>query len=159
MIFKRLFLWVANLLPNFYSLRFLRAVFLRFSGVKLNPFTCYFLAPINFDNANMVSMGKGVFINRNCTFEGNGKVLIGSNVQIGPGVVFATTNHKLGRMDEVVGDINIKDNVWIGANVVITQGVILGPNLIVGAGAIVTKSFSNCKIAGVPAKKLVEDKW
>jgi acetyltransferase-like isoleucine patch superfamily enzyme len=47
----------------------------------------------------------------------------------------------------------IGKNCWIGSNAVILPGVELGDNVIVGAGAVVTKSFpENLKVAGVPAK-------
>lgn len=45
---------------------------------------------------------------------------------------------------------------WLGANSVILPGVCLGPRTIVGAGAVVTKSFpeGNVILAGVPAKAI-----
>lgn len=49
--------------------------------------------------------------------------------------------------------IVIHDNCWIGANAVILPGVELDVNTIVGAGAVVNKSFGKDSIiAGVPAK-------
>ena len=49
--------------------------------------------------------------------------------------------------------IRIGNKCWIGANAIVLPGVSLGDHVIVGAGAIVTKSFpSNCTIAGVPAR-------
>lgn len=45
------------------------------------------------------------------------------------------------------------DDVWIGANVVIQDGVKLGRGVIVGSGAVVRSSFPEFSIiAGVPAK-------
>ena len=146
-----LFLWMANLVPDFFVLRIIKAVLLRCTGAKLNIFGLYFLSSIHVDRPWQITFGKGVFVNRNCTVEGLGRVVIGNNVQIGPNVVLATTNHQLGDMQVVSGDIHILDNVWLGANVVVTQGVILGPNVVVGAGAVVTKSFADCTVAGVPA--------
>jgi acetyltransferase-like isoleucine patch superfamily enzyme len=45
---------------------------------------------------------------------------------------------------------------WVGMNSVILPGVELGENTIVGAGAVVTRSFpeGHCVIAGNPARKL-----
>lgn len=156
-VWESIFIWLANRVPDYFTLRYIKAVLLRVSGVQLNPRGCYFVSPIHVDNPRKLSIGLGVFINRNCIFEGNGKVRIGRNVQIGPNVVFATTNHKLGKMEEVVGNIDVLENVWIGANVVVVQGVTIGPNVIVGAGAVITKDFAQCSVAGVPAVAIKSD--
>jgi len=61
--------------------------------------------------------------------------------------------------DKSVPPIKIGKNCWLGANSVILPGVELGDNVIVAAGAVVTKSFSNnLVIGGVPAKILSENK-
>ena len=132
-------------------LRYFKNVFFLMSGMELS-IHMYSISPLNIDVPSNISVGKGVFLNRNVTFEGQGKITIGDTVQIGPNVVIATTNHELGTMHPVFSDVNIKNNVWIGANVVITPGVVLGPNVIVGAGSVVTKNFSNAVIAGSPAR-------
>lgn len=47
----------------------------------------------------------------------------------------------------------IGHNVWIGAGCIVLDGVTLGNNVIVAAGAVVTKSFGDdCIIGGVPAR-------
>jgi acetyltransferase-like isoleucine patch superfamily enzyme len=57
----------------------------------------------------------------------------------------------------VFGDINIEDDVWIGANVTILGGVNIGRGSIIGAGAVVTKNVPSMAIAaGVPARLI---KW
>ena len=50
-------------------------------------------------------------------------------------------------------DIIIEDDVWIGANSVITSGVHVGKGAIIGAGSVVTKNIPSYAIAaGTPAK-------
>lgn len=57
-------------------------------------------------------------------------------------------SHKVSSKKTVIGN-----DVWIGANVVIMQGVKVGDGVIIGAGAVVTKDLSDYGIyAGVPAK-------
>lgn len=49
----------------------------------------------------------------------------------------------------------IKNDVWIGAHVVIMPGITIGNGAIIGAGAIVTKDVADYEIvAGVPAKHI-----
>lgn len=51
------------------------------------------------------------------------------------------------------GKIKIGNNVFLGANTVITKAVTIGDNVIVGAGSIVTKDIPSNEIwAGVPAR-------
>lgn len=51
--------------------------------------------------------------------------------------------------------IKIGRNCWIGSKVTLLDGVVIGDNCIIGAGAVVTRSFpGNCIIGGVPARKL-----
>ena len=50
-------------------------------------------------------------------------------------------------------EIRIDDDVWIGANAVITAGVHIGSHSVVAAGAVVTKDVPEYSVvAGVPAK-------
>ena len=86
------------------------------------------------------------------------KTMIGKNVYIAPNVGIITSNHDLNNHDDHLPgkDVSIGDDCWIGMNAVILPGVVLGENTIVGAGAVVTKSFpeGDCILAGNPAKKI-----
>ena len=56
--------------------------------------------------------------------------------------------------------MHIGNDVWIGGNVTILLGVRIGNNVVVAAGAVVTKGIpDNCVVGGVPAKKIrdIED--
>jgi acetyltransferase-like isoleucine patch superfamily enzyme len=49
------------------------------------------------------------------------------------------------------------DNIWVGANTTILDGVIIGEGAIIAAGSVVTKSVPpNCIVGGVPAKIIKE---
>ena len=49
----------------------------------------------------------------------------------------------------------VGDHTWIGANVIILQGVTIGAHSIIAAGAVVTKNVPNFEVwGGVPAKKI-----
>ena len=53
--------------------------------------------------------------------------------------------------------VNIGNDVWIGGNVTILPGVTIGNNVVVAAGAVVTKDVpDNCVVGGVPARVIKE---
>lgn len=83
------------------------------------------------------------------------KIVIGKGTWIAPNVGLITTNHNINNLEEHVDgkDIILGEQCWVGMNAVILPGVTLGPNTIVGAGAVVTKSFPEgySVIGGVPA--------
>lgn len=87
--------------------------------------------------------------------QGAGKVYIGNYVRFAPNIGVLSSNHDLYNRDKYNdASIKIGDYCWIGMNSIILAGVELGENTIVGAGAVVTKSFpeGHCIIAGNPAK-------
>ena len=53
------------------------------------------------------------------------------------------------------GPTRIGDNVWLGANVVVTSGVTIGERCVIGANSVVTQDVPAFSIAaGAPAKVL-----
>lgn len=85
-----------------------------------------------------------------------GKIYIGSGSYVGPNVGLITSNHDPANPDKHLPpqDIYIGEKCWLGMNSIILPGVMLGPNTVVAAGSVVTKSFESGKvvIGGVPAK-------
>ena len=50
------------------------------------------------------------------------------------------------------GPVTIGDNVWLGANVVVTSGVTIGRRAVIGANSVVTEDVPAFAIAaGAPA--------
>ena len=55
--------------------------------------------------------------------------------------------------DRVARGIEVDDNVWLGAHVVVADGATIGRDAIVGAGAVVRGEIPPFAIAaGVPAR-------
>jgi acetyltransferase-like isoleucine patch superfamily enzyme len=84
-------------------------------------------------------------------------IKIGKNFLFAPGIKIISSNHDfIHRKAIETKPIIIGSDVWLGANVVILPGVKLADGAIVGAGSIVTKSFTekNSVIVGNPAKLL-----
>jgi len=110
--------------------------------------------------------GKNIYIGNN--FTGNyhitildvQTVTIGNNVMIGPNTMISTVNHPLPPSKRrnnlaVAKPVVIGNDVWVGGNVTILPGVHIGNNVVVAAGAVVTKDVpDNCVVAGVPARKI-----
>lgn len=95
-------------------------------------------------------------------------IRVGNNVVIASNVSFICHDviHKMlshapkyagGGYSTFWGTIDIKDNVFIGANTTILANVTIGSNVIIGAGSLVNKDVPDGKIvAGVPAKVIGE---
>lgn len=86
------------------------------------------------------------------------EVRIGSNCMIAPRVSIFTAAHPLDAATRVGGyefakPVKIGDNVWIGGHAVINPGVTIGNNVVVAAGAVVTRDVPDgVVVAGVPAR-------
>ena len=133
-----------------------------------------------------IRLGDGVFIGRNTILScKNGDIVVGDHANIGFNVeVFAAATVRIGanvlvaaytylvggdhlydRTDVPVlfqgrtaSGIDVGDNVWLGAHVVVTDGARIGRDAIVGAGAVVIGEIPAFHIAaGVPAR-LVRDR-
>ena len=89
-----------------------------------------------------------------------GPVKLGNYVMLAQNIVISGLNHGYEdvtmppRMQKVVTkQITIEDDVWIGANCVITAGVTIGKHAIIGAGSVVTKDIPQFSVAvGNPAR-------
>lgn len=89
-----------------------------------------------------------------------GPVAIGNAVMMGPEVIIYTRNHKheaglpfYKQGFDISSPVSIGNNVWIGRRAMFMPGSSVGSNVVVAAGAVVTKNFGdNIIIGGVPAK-------
>ena len=112
--------------------------------------------PFYADFGKNISVGEHVFINACCHFQDHGGVTLGDGCQIGHNVVFATLNHGLQpeeRGHTWPAPIVLGRNVWVGSNATLLQGITIGDNAVVAAGAVVTKDVpANTVVGGVPAK-------
>ena len=91
-----------------------------------------------------------------------GPVNIGHNVVVGIGTQLVGLTHNYEDVDIPINkqgvkgtQINISNDVWIGGNSVILQGVSIGTHSLVGAGSVVTKDVEPYTIvAGNPAREI-----
>lgn len=89
-----------------------------------------------------------------------GPVEVGNQVMLAQGIVVSGLNHGYENIEVSPSlqpvsckKISIADNVWIGANCVITPGVSIGKHSVIGAGSVVTKDVPEYSVAvGNPAR-------
>lgn len=131
------------------------ALLCELTGTDVHP-SVKVMAPFNADFGKNIHFGKNVYVNAGCKFQDHGGIFIGDNALIGHNCVMATLDHDLRpshRANTIPAPINIGRNVWIAANVTILNGVTIGDNAIVAAGAVVTEDVApNTIVGGVPAK-------
>lgn len=122
----------------------------------------YIQPPFNCDVGKNIHVGEDFLCNYNVTILDVDKVTIGDFCMIGPNSTIVTVNHPMdakGRREKlsITKPVVIGNDVWIGANCVILPGVSVGNNVIISAGAVVTKDIpDNCVVGGVPAKLIKE---
>ena len=128
-----------------------------------------------------IDIGNGVFIGRGTILScKNGDIVVedhanigfnceifsGSRVRLGKHALVAAYTYLVGGdhtyrrtdapvlyQDRIARGIEVDDNVWLGAHVVVADGVTIGRDAIVGAGAVVRDEIPPFAIAaGVPAR-------
>ena len=112
-----------------------------------------------------IRIGDGCFFNLGVMVAAETLVEIGNHCMFANGCFVTDGAHRFDDPNKPVpwqgfttkGPTRVHDNVWCGANVVITSGVTVGERCVVGANSVVTKDLPARTIcAGAPAKPLRE---
>lgn len=132
---------------------------------KSIAYSAYISPLASVKNKRKIKIGKHSIINRNVCLWGElnigshvqinpntclyGKCTIGDYVMIAPNCMLAGGTHgiKFGEGPMIYqscsdAEIIIEDDVWIGANCVITQGVRIGSGAVIGAGTVIRENVS-----------------
>lgn len=114
----------------------------------------------NFTGFN-TSIGDGSFINQGSYFDSSAPIIIGKEVGIGPRCTFLTGSHIIGPSSARIqgggnhAPIVVEDGCWIGGNVTVLPGVVIGRGCVIAAGAVVTRDCEpNGLYAGIPARRV-----
>ncbi|MEO6496970.1 MAG: acyltransferase [Solirubrobacteraceae bacterium] len=110
-----------------------------------------------------VRIGAGTFLNMGVMVAAVELVDIGEHCMFANGCFVTDGNHRFDDPDKPVpwqgfstkGPTRVGDNVWCGANAVITSGVTIGERCVIGANSVVTTDIPPFSIAaGAPARVL-----
>jgi acetyltransferase-like isoleucine patch superfamily enzyme len=110
-----------------------------------------------------IRIGAGSFLNLGVMVAAMELVEIGAHCMFANGCFVTDGNHRFDDPHKPVpwqgfttkGPTRIGDNVWCGANVVVTSGVTIGERAVIGANSVVTSDIPPFTIAaGAPAKPL-----
>lgn len=159
-------LWVKLFLNPFKHKRGKKSIIRRRTRMDVLPFNDFCLGDNSvIEDFSTINNGVGsVYIgNRSLIGIGNviiGPVTIGNDVILAQNIVISGLNH--GYQDVTIpprqqktltSPIILSDNIWIGANSVVTAGVTIGKHSVIGAGSIVTRNIPDyCVAVGNPAK-------
>jgi acetyltransferase-like isoleucine patch superfamily enzyme len=110
-----------------------------------------------------IRIGSGTFLNLGVMVAAAELVEIGDHCMLANGCFVTDANHRFDDPTRPVtwqgftskGPTRIGDNVWCGANVVVTSGVTIGDRCVIGANSVVTTDLPPGTIAaGAPARIL-----
>jgi len=112
-----------------------------------------------------ISIGEGSFLNMGVMVAAVERVEIGAHCMLANGCFVTDGNHRFDDRERPVpwqgfttkGPTVLGDNVWLGANVVVTSGVTIGERAVIGANSVVTRDVPAFTIAaGSPARAIGE---
>lgn len=107
-----------------------------------------------------ITIGARALVGEGCILRGQGGITIGNDVYLAPLVQVLAVNHvyhdptrPISHQGITAQGITIEGGAWIGGGAIILDGVRIGRNAVVGAGAVVTKDVPDYAVAvGNPAR-------
>jgi acetyltransferase-like isoleucine patch superfamily enzyme len=129
-------------------------------GIEINDGVFVGRNSILYCKDGNIVIGRNSNISFNCEIFSGKQVVVGENVQIAAYTYLNGGDHSFDRTDIPIirqersgTGLFLKDGAWIAAGVIILDGVTIGHDAIVGAGAVVTSDVpAFAVVAGMPAK-------
>lgn len=152
-------MYLILLLPRYRTINYIKKIFLYLLGAKIGNGVVFYPGVWIFPGRNLF-IGNDVDLAKDVLITTSGGVHIGDRVLIGYRTQIISADHTIppiGLPFPISGDkldkVVIENDVWIGANCIITPGVRIGEGAVVAAGSVVTKDVEpNAIVGGVPAK-------
>lgn len=115
-----------------------------------------------WEKSSFIEIGNNTFIGHATQINIGSFFKIGNDCMIAPLCVFTDAHHVFTDLNVPMkdqsceyGNIEVKDDVWIGSGCVILGNVVIGKGAIIAAGSVVNRSVPEYEIwGGVPAKKI-----
>lgn len=160
--------WVKNFMNPFFHHKGKNALVRNRTRMDVLPFKKFIIGENStIEDFSTINNGMGDVVIGNNVRVGMsnvviGPVTIGNYVIMAQNVVMSGLNHSYQDIDTptsmqkcTVAEIVVEDEVWIGANSVITAGVKIGKHAVVAGGSVVTRDVSPYTIVGGnPAKAI-----
>lgn len=109
----------------------------------------------------LIQVGTGTSFSNNVQVIAEHRIVVGANCLIGDATLILDSDfHNLSaegrhRARGLTSEVVLEDNVFVGSRVIITKGVTIGKDSVIGAGSIVVSSIPAGVIAaGNPAKTI-----
>lgn len=107
-----------------------------------------------------IKIGSNCTIHSFCVLLGEGGITIGNDVRIASSTVVVSANHvfeersvPIWRQGMRAKGICVGNDVWIGANCTILDGIMIGDGAVIAAGSVVNKDVEPFSVVGgIPAK-------
>jgi acetyltransferase-like isoleucine patch superfamily enzyme len=135
-------------------------------GVRVEK-GCVLALGDEFNGYGRLAIGERTWVGQynNFRLSGGTHIAIGKGCLISQFCSLVAANHRIDRQtpiqqnpcDQQKVNIDIGDDVWLGAGVAIMPAVVIGNGAVIGANSVVTKSIPEYEIwAGSPAGKIGE---
>ncbi len=109
----------------------------------------------------LLKIGEGTVIGDNALLDAHNGLTLGKNVNLSSNVVIYTGQHDhrdpYFRSKGGKKSVEIGDRVWLGSNVMVLPGVVIGEGAVCCGGCVVTHDVEPfAVVAGIPARKVGE---
>lgn len=116
---------------------------------------------INICDTGNTKIGDNVFFNNGCSINSHCQIIIGDNCIFGENVKIYDHNHIFSEYDKPIYSqgyknkmVEIGNDCWIGSNVTILPGSIIGCKTIIGAGCVIFDSIPEGSIVTTASREL-----